>query len=132
MVERRSVSEAVRFGVATLLSASITMGVPIALHEGFGVDERTAVAVALAVAFVVNFLTTRLFVFKSEGNARRELGRFLGTSLAFRLAEYGLFLLLFGLGIVYFVAQFIVLASSFVLKFLVTKHFVYGPGRDSD
>jgi putative flippase GtrA len=127
VVARPKVAELARFGVAAVISATITMGVPIGLHEGFGVDERAAVAIALAIAFVVNFFTARLFVFKSGGNARRELWRFLGVSLGFRLAEYGAFLLLFGLGMVYFVAQFIVLASSLALKFLVQKHFVYRP-----
>lgn len=125
VVERQKVAEVARFGVATLISASITVGLPIALHEGLGIDERLAVAIALATALVVNFATTRLFVFKSEGNARQELWRFLSVSLAFRLAEFGLFLLLFSLGLVYILAQVIVLALSFTLKFIVHKRFVY-------
>jgi putative flippase GtrA len=132
VVTRPRLAEVARFGVATVISASITLGVPVALHEGFDVDERVAVAIALAIAFVVNFFTTRLFVFKSGGSARRELWRFLGVSLTFRLAEYGFFLLLFGFGMVYFAAQFIVLASSFVLKFLVQKYFVYRPTDSED
>jgi putative flippase GtrA len=124
-MKRRSVAEIARFGVATGITACITLGVPVALHEGFSIDERVAVAVALAVAFVVNFFTTRLFVFQSRGDSRQELWRFLGVNLGFRVTEYGLFLLLFSLGLVYVVAQFIVLALSFVLKFIVQRRFVY-------
>lgn len=122
---RPRVAELARFVLATLLSAAITLGVPIALHEALGIDERLAVAAALAIAFVVNFFTTRVFVFRSSGRARTELRRFLGVSLAFRLGEYGLFLLLFSFGLVYYLAQVIVLLLSFVLKFLTFKGFVY-------
>lgn len=124
--------EFVRYVAATGLSAVITLGVPILLHEQFGVEERLAVGIALAIAFVVNFVTTRLFVFKSSGNARSELKRFIGVSLAFRLGEYGLFLLLFSLGIVYYLAQLIVLIISFVLKFLTYRGFVYGDRSGAD
>lgn len=119
-------AEFLRYVAATGLSAAITLGIPILLHEQFRVEERLAVGIALAIAFVVNFITTRLFVFRSSGNARSELKRFVGVSLAFRLGEYGLFLLLFSLGIVYYLAQLIVLIISFVLKFLTYKRFVYG------
>jgi putative flippase GtrA len=125
MLTRDRLQELLRFGVATLISASLTLGLPIVLHEGLAVEERRAVAIAVVIAFVVNFLTTRYYVFKSSGKAGDELWRFLGTSLAFRLAEYGLFLLLFSLGLVYYLAQFIVLALSFVMKFIVQRRFVY-------
>jgi putative flippase GtrA len=125
MLNRDRFRELLRFAVATLISASLTLGLPIVLHEGLAVEQRRAVAIALAIAFVVNFLTTRYFVFKSRGKAGDELWRFLGVSLAFRLAEYGLFLLLFSLGLVYYLAQFIVLALSFVMKFFVQRRFVY-------
>jgi putative flippase GtrA len=129
---RERVAELARYVLATLVSASITLGVPVALHEGLGVDERIAVAVALVIAFVVNFVTTRVYVFKSAGNARAELNRFIAVSLAFRLGEYGLFLLLFSLGIVYYIAQLVVLILSFVLKFLTYRRFVYGRRSQSD
>lgn len=128
MTRRARFAELARYALATLVSAAITLGVPVALHEGLGIDERIAVAIALAMAFVVNFITTRRYVFKSAGNARAELQRFTAVSLAFRLGEYGLFLLLFALGIVYYIAQAIVLVLSFVLKFLTYRGFVYGRG----
>jgi putative flippase GtrA len=131
MLNRDRFRELLRFAVATLISASLTLGLPIVLHEGLAVEQRRAVAIALVIAFIVNFLTTRYFVFRSGGKARDELWRFLGVSLAFRLAEYGLFLLLFSLGLAYYIAQFIVLALSFVLKFIVQRRFVYRqPGSE--
>jgi putative flippase GtrA len=118
--------EFLRYVAATLISVAITLGLPILLHEVFRVEERVAVGVALALAFVVNFITTRLYVFKSAGNAKSELKRFIGVSLAFRLLEYGLFLLLFSLGIVYYLAQAIILVLSFIFKFITYRGFVYG------
>jgi len=122
--ERRA--ELIRFGLATALSAAVTLGVPIVLHEGFSVPARSAVAIAFTVAFILNFITTRSFVFRSTGDTRRELPRYVVTSLAFRLAEYLAFLLLFQLGMVYYVAQVIVVGLSLVLKFFTFKTFVYG------
>jgi putative flippase GtrA len=124
--------EFLRYVAATGLSAAITLGIPILLHEQFGVEERLAVGIALAVAFIVNFITTRLFVFKSSGNASSELKRFVGVSVAFRLGEYALFLLLFAFGIVYYIAQLIVLIISFVAKFLTYRGFVYGDRSQAD
>ena len=119
-------AELFRFGLATGLSASVTIGLPILLHEVFAVPERIAVGIAFATAFVVNFVVSRNFVFRSAGNARNELTRFIITSVGFRLGEYGLFLVLFQLGVVYYAAQIVVLGISLVLKFFTFKTFVYG------
>jgi putative flippase GtrA len=126
MVTRARLTEMLRFGMATAVSATITLGLPVLLVEFGGVPERRAVAIALAVAFVVNFVTTRRFVFRSEGRAGGELWRFALTSAGFRLAEYLAFLGLHSLGMVYFLAQALVLTMSFLLKFLVLRSFVYG------
>lgn len=125
----KRLAELVRYGIATALSATVTLGVPLALHEGLGVPERQAVAFAFATAFILNFVTTRSFVFRRGGNARNDLPRYVLTSLAFRLAEYGTFLLLFQMELVYYVAQIIVISLSLVLKFLILKSFVYGRRR---
>ena len=128
MIGRARIAELLRYGVAGLVSAVITLGLPVALHEGLGVDPRIAVGVALALAFVVNFITNRRFVFRSNGNARGELQRFALVSAAFRLAEYGLFLLLFALGMAYYIAQPLVLGLTVMLKVLIYRGFVYGRG----
>lgn len=131
-MKSRKLRELLRYFLATGLSAAISLGIPILLHEHFAVEERVAVAIALTIAFVVNFITTRLFVFRSTGNAQSELLRFTGVSLGFRIGEYGLFLVLFSLGIIYYVAQLIVLVFSFVLKFYTYKRFVYGGQQSTD
>ena len=98
-----------RFFGATGISATITLGLPVLLHEGLAVPPRAAVAIALTVAFMVNFLTTRLFVFRSSGRAPGELARYALTSAAFRGGEYLGFLALHALGLVYYLAQPLVL-----------------------
>jgi putative flippase GtrA len=128
MISRARIAELVRYALAGVVSAAITLGVPVALHEGLGIDPRIAVAISLVMAFVVNFITNRRFVFKSQGNARGELQRFAIVSAAFRLGEYGLFLLLFALGMAYYIAQPVVLGLTVMLKFLVYRGFVYGRG----
>jgi len=119
-------AELFRYGIATGLSATVTIGLPLLLHEVFAVPERIAVGIAFAAAFVLNFVTTRGYVFRSTGAARNELPRYVITSVCFRLGEYGLFLVLFQFGLVYYAAQIIVVGLSLVLKFLTFKTFVYG------
>ena len=123
--------ELFRYGVATGLSATVTIGLPLLLHEVFAVPERIAVGVAFAAAFVLNFVTTRSYVFRSSGAARNELPRYVITSVCFRLGEYGAFLALFQLGLVYYAAQIIVVALSLILKFFTFKTFVYGRAQST-
>ena len=117
--------EIFRYGLATALSATVTLGLPVLLHQVFGVPARIAVGIAFAAAFVLNFVSTRGFVFKSTGRARPELVRYVIASAGFRLAEYLAFLALYELGLVYFVAQIIVVVASLSLKFATFKRFVY-------
>lgn len=123
--DARGRGQFLRFFWATGASAAITLGLPVLLHEGFAVPPRIAVAVALVTAFAVNFLTTRLFVFRSRGGAHGELVRYALTSASFRGAEYLGFLALDVLGVVYYLAQPLVLIVSFLLKFVVLRRFVY-------
>lgn len=122
---RSRLAEAVRFGAASGLSALITLGLPVLLHEFAGLDPRLAVAIAFVTVFVTNFLTTRYFVFRDTGDAGTALKRFFLSSLAFRGAEYVGFLGLYGIGLPYWVAQVIVVGVSFVLKFFTLRNFVY-------
>lgn len=121
-------AQVLRFGLTSLLSAVITLGLPVVLHEARHIEPRVAVGIALMIAFGVNFLTTRYFVFRSDAGLWRALQRFALSSLAFRSAEYVGFLLLFEAGLPYFGAQLIVVGASFVLKFLTLRNFVFkGP-----
>ncbi len=120
-------AELVRFGMLSVASAVVTLGLPILLHEQFGTDPRVAVAVAYLCAFAGNFVVMRFFVFRHSGNAAASLGRFAVSSLVFRGAEYAAFLLLFRAGMVYYLAQFIVVGVSFGVKFLTMRHIVFKP-----
>lgn len=118
--------QAMRFGLQSGASASITLGLPILLHEALGIQVEHAVAAALATAFVFNFATMRLLVFRSEGRVGWELLRYLLAALAFRLAEYGVFLVFHRqLGLMYVVSLGLVLAVSTVLKFALYRNFVF-------
>ena len=112
------------------LSAGITFGAPIILHELAGFEEKDAVGLALVAAFIVNFLVARSYVFRSNGAMLPQLVRFASSSLVFRGGEYLAFLLLHSyLGMFYVLAVGIVLAISFVLKFLFYRVFVFGTTR---
>ncbi len=122
---RDRLAELGRFSIAGGMSATVTLGLPVLLHEGFAVPERIAVAAALVTVFVMNFFVTRRFVYRSSGHAGAEALRFLGFSLISRSLEYGAFLLLFGAGLAYYVAQLIVVGVAFVTKFFLMRRIVY-------
>lgn len=116
-----------RFGVQAVLSAVITLGLPALLHEAFGVPVEGAVAAALAIAFVFNFLAMRLLVFRSAAPASGQFLRYACAAALSRLFEYGLFLALHGpLGLTYLPALAGVLVTATVLKFTVYQRFVFG------
>ena len=108
------------------MSALLTLGVPLVLHEFFAVRPDIAVACGLTAAFVMNFFTARSFVFRKKGPVKQQLWRFASVSFAFRSAEYLVFLLLHNLlGLQYMIANVSVLFLSFCLKFFVYKIFVF-------
>lgn len=115
-------SQLMRFAVSTGLSAVLSFGLPIALHEYFGVAEKTGVAIGFAAAYVGNIVLLRVFVFRSQGSWRQQLARFIPANAVFRLLEYGAFLLLFErLGLDYRLAVLIVLGTSTLVKFFAYR-----------
>lgn len=115
-----------RYLAATGLSASLSLCLPVALHELAGLREEAAVGLGLLMAMIVNFVSIRVYVFRSSGRIAQQLWRFIATSAAFRLGEYGLFLLFFQLlNLNYIIALLISLGISFVGKYLVQKKFVF-------
>ena len=107
-----------RFGLSSGLSAALSFMLPIALHEAGGVPERVAVAIGFVSAYIFNFAMLRLFVFRSRNSLRTDVLRYLPINGAFRLGEYGAFLLLEEtLSLGYIASLFIVLAISTALKF---------------
>jgi len=118
--------EGLRYLVMSGMSAILSLGVPFVLHEAFAVRPDIAVACGLTAAFVMNFFTARLFVFRKKGSLKQQLGRFALVSFAFRLGEYLAFLLLHSVfGVQYMIANASVLFLSFCLKFFVYKIFVF-------
>ena len=120
------VNEGLRYLIMTGVSAVISLGFPFLLHEVLGVRPDIAVAIGLSTAFLVNFITAKLFVFKRRGYLKTQFGRFALVSLSFRLCEYLAFLVLHALlGVEYMVANTSVLLVSFLTKFSVYKGFVF-------
>ncbi|MBX5056653.1 GtrA family protein [Rhizobium lentis] len=122
---RRRLDELIRYGLATMASAAISFGLPVALHEIFGLADTSAVGIGLICAFALNFVSIRLFVFRSDGVIKRQLIGFLISSGLFRLAEFWVFLLLTKLGTNYAVALIITLVCSFAAKFAVQKYIIF-------
>jgi putative flippase GtrA len=120
------VLEGFRYLVMSGMSAVLSLGIPFALHEGFAVRPNVAVAIGLATAFVVNFITAKLFVFRRKGSVKTQLPRYTLISLAFRTGEYLSFFMLHTLfGVQYMIANASVLFLSFCVKFFVYKIFVF-------
>ena len=126
-----TIHQGIRYLLMTGLSAGITLGLPILLHEGFDVNEEIAVSLALGTSFLINFVTIRVFVFRSIGAPRTELLRFGLTSAGFRIVEYLLFLCLHTLlDLFYVLALGIVLVVSLALKFYCYRVLVFSPVAD--
>jgi putative flippase GtrA len=88
------------------------------LHEGLGLEQRAAVAISQSSALLFNFVMIRLFVFRSQRAAHRDLAYYVGSAITFRGLEYLLFLALFEFGrLFYFTALVLTLGTSTLLKF---------------
>lgn len=118
----------VRFGLMTGMSASVTVGLPIVLHELFGVRPQTAAAIAFVTAFLLNFLSLRRLVFRSNRGAGRDFATFLFSSLAFRGAEYLAFLAILAAHIHYIIGLLCVLTLSGFAKFFWYRRVMHGGG----
>ena len=117
---------AVRYLIATCLSACITIGLPILLVEIGTFHPSNAAATALLVALVVNFLSLKLYVYRKDGNWQAQAARFLVLAALFRLCEYGGFLLLHHIfGWFYVAALILTMGLSFVAKFLIYHFLIF-------
>ena len=117
-IGRDTVGQLIRYGVSSGASAAVSLGLPVLLHEAFGVEQKLAVAISQASVLLLNFLMIRLFVFRSKSPAKRDLAYYVGSAVAFRGLEYLLFLALFELASLhYFLALLLTLGASTVVKF---------------
>jgi putative flippase GtrA len=126
LAQQKTFQQVVRFLLMTLLSACLTLALPILFHEVFGVGKEVAVALALAIAFFVNFFTVRIVVFRSAGSPTSEFIRYALTNAAFRISEFLAFFVLHTLlGIYYILVLVFVLGTSFIAKFVFYRFFVF-------
>jgi putative flippase GtrA len=109
------------------------IGCTAGLHELVGLSETLSPAVALVLAFVVNFTLLRLWVFPGQSaSVGRQMAETAVTSLVFRALEYGLFLIgHLGLGIDYLIATGASVCVSAVAKYFVYREIVFNRARAS-
>lgn len=113
-----------------MLSIAITLGVSAFLHEVLGLSESLAAGGGLASALTANFFALRYVVFAGTMvSTPLQLVGYLGSSGAFRAAEYCGFLLLNAfIQFHYLVTLVIVLGASFFMKFLVYEKWIFKRG----
>ena len=125
---RETAGQMLRFGLSSGLSASVSLGLPVVLHELLHVEQKVAVAISQVTVLLMNFVTLRLFVFRGNGSVRGDLLRYFGSAAVFRGIEYLSFLALFELaGLFYLTALIITLIVSTMIKF-VWYRFIFGRG----
>jgi putative flippase GtrA len=103
------------------------VGLTTALHEVFRVGEKLAFLIPLVVVFFVNFAACRYFVYGARSQPlARQFAKFAISSLGFRVGEYAVYWVLIDIiGMWYLAAVFIVMPTSFILKFVFFKVFVF-------
>jgi len=115
-----------RFGVSTVVSAGMTVVLPILLHELFGTPQKVAVAISQSCALLLNFMMIRMFVFASKRAAHRDVTYYILSAVGFRGLEYLGFLTLFQAAHLYYVTALVLtLGASTLLKF-VWYRFLFG------
>jgi putative flippase GtrA len=123
----------IRYVLASLLSAGITLGVPVVMVELGGFDPSLAAATALLLAFVVNFLMLKFYVYRNDGRWQAQAVRYLLVAALFRLGEFGVFLAMHRLlGLFYVVALVVTLGLSFIAKFFAYYYLVFAWGAKDD
>jgi len=125
----RPMSRMVGVGIFSVL---VNICVTTILHEALGVPEEHAYLIGLATVLVMNFLACRYVIFSdSKGDIRRQAVGFLISSMAFRGAEYGCFLVLHSLmGVHYIIGIVAISGVSFLAKFFFFGRVVFGTSAD--
>ncbi|TQV76259.1 GtrA family protein [Denitrobaculum tricleocarpae] len=123
----------VRYLLATGLSVSVTLAIPVLLVELAGITPRVASAFAFSLALVVNFVTLKFYVYRSEGRWQSQVVKYLITGALFRATEYAAFLVLHdGFGIFYALALVVVVGVSFVAKFFIYQVVIFTRPKDQN
>lgn len=116
-----------RYVLASAFSFVFIIGATAALHEVLGVSETLSPAIAMVAALVVNFTLLRVWVFPGQTvHWGRQFAETVVTSAAFRLLEYGIFLVLhLGLNVNYLIATGVSVCLSALGKFGVYREVVF-------
>jgi putative flippase GtrA len=117
--------------VASAFSFVFIIAATAALHEVVGLSETLAPAVALLLAFAINFTLLRLWVFPGQdAPLGRQLLETALTSALFRALEYGVFLVFhLGLDINYLIATGASVCLSALGKYFVYREIVFSRSR---
>jgi putative flippase GtrA len=120
-----------RYAVASAFSFAFVIACTAVLHELAGLSQTLSPALALALAFVVNFTLLRAWVFPGQSApVGRQMAETALASVLFRVLEYGLFLIAhLGLGIDYLVATGASVCVSALGKFFVYREIVFNRAR---
>lgn len=128
---RRLTENLPRYVVASGFSFVFILAATAGLHELAGLSETLSPALALAAAFVVNFTLLRTWVFPGQSApVGRQMAETAVASVAFRVVEYGLFLVgHLGLGVDYLIATGASVCISALAKFFVYREIVFNRAR---
>jgi putative flippase GtrA len=118
-----------RWGILSVCSFALVLGVTALCREAFGTSERVAFAIALATSFTVNFAACKFFVFPgSAAKTSHQVAMYAATTGSSRVIEYAVFwVLLEVLQLHYLAVATLVLATASVLKFAACKWVIFKP-----
>jgi putative flippase GtrA len=116
-----------RYLIWAPVSFGSNLGLTVGFIEVLLFRETTAFAIALVMVFFFNFLGARYYIFRdSKTSWRSQLRGFFLSNVFFRCVEYLAFYLLVEMvELKYLYAFFVVLGTSFVLKYLVHRLWIF-------
>lgn len=118
-----------RLGAVAFISFLLNVALTVLLTETFHLQPQVSFAFILAFIFVLNFFTTRHWVFEDrldKSNLWAQLFKCMTVSAAFRLMEWASFYwLLEKLHINYVTVLIGVLVVSFAIKSFIYDRFVF-------
>lgn len=117
-----------RWGVNTVASFIVNLGVTAGLHEVLSVRAEIAYAAGLLTVFLMNFGFFRYYVFVQPEPMpiRRQFAAYTASAIGFRVSEYLGFLVLHTmLGVHYIITMFVVQGATFVMKFFFYGRLVF-------
>jgi putative flippase GtrA len=119
-------TQAIGFGASGIISIGVNFLVTVFLHELVGLPARVAYAFGLSTTIIINFLFIRKVIFRSQRNVNKQFLIFLGSSFAFRGAEWIAFVIIETVAdLPYIWVMLCIHTISAVIKFWYYKLFVF-------